>query len=377
MKSRQLRAIAVRVAYHIGQKLPALHGHPTRTLVMMVSAFLAAGGPVLSEMGRALADLPGSLTQKVKRMSRFLCRSEWDVFEAFAAVGQKIVETMAHAFPTKKILLALDWTDLGEFWGLWLSLPYQGRALPLVGQALAKVSGEGSLTYTEGELLRRFLTLFSSEIRGRIVILADRGFAKRELFEDLNRLGVPWVIRLPRDRHLDHNGQWIELRELGIQPGQTLLAPHVRIIQKDPIEVNLAIRRLRPGEANDPDDDTWYLATSAEDLQESLSWYSQRFQIEEMFRDLKDRLHMDRHRLQTEESMGKMMLIIALAYLVILEDGTQWRSRTDLMRIQKNTAWGKLSIFRIAWACFEACLSEPSEEAAQIIVSRWMNRRAA
>ena len=126
MQSKMLRAIALRVVYFIQQKLPDLHGQPTRTLVMMVTAFIATGGPWLSRMGRKLTELPGSLTGKVKRMSRFLCRSEFDLAEAFEAMARRVIETMAHAHPKRMILVALDWTDLGEFMGLWLSLPYHG-----------------------------------------------------------------------------------------------------------------------------------------------------------------------------------------------------------------------------------------------------------
>ena len=46
---------------------------------------------------------------------------------------------------------------------------------------------------------------------------------------------------------------------------------------------------------------------------------------------------MDDHVLGKEESVAKMMLIVALAYLVVLEDGTQWQGRIDLNRIQETT----------------------------------------
>ena len=99
MVSKYVRALALRVVYHVQQKLPDLHGQPTRTLVMMISAFIAGGGPWLSTMGRTLVDLPGSLQEKVKRMSRFLCQSRFEVREAFTAYARGILETIAHAHP--------------------------------------------------------------------------------------------------------------------------------------------------------------------------------------------------------------------------------------------------------------------------------------
>jgi len=369
MTSRCIRALALRVVYHVQQKLPHLHGQPTRTLVMMVTAFLAAGGPWLSEMGRKPADLPGALQDKVKRLSRFLCRSEFDLAEAF--------ESVAHVHPKRRIEVAMDWTDLGEYMGLLLSLPYQGRALPLRCVVLPKESALGSMTGEEEELLRSFLGLFPEEIRQRIVILADRGFGKRDLFVTIRNADAHFAIRLSRERHIRVQGTWTELAGLPLGPGQTLLLRGIEYTQEDPFRCHLAVRRLRPEEAHDPTDDTWYLATDLEEIESALMKYSDRFQIEEMFRDLKMRLNMDRHHLGTEASVGKMMLIVTLAYLVVLEDGTQWRSRVDLARLQKSTAWGKLSVYSIARACFEGCLEEPPTEVGNLIVAAWTNRRAS
>lgn len=377
MNSRYVRALALRVVYHLQQKLPGLHGQPTRTMVMMVSAFLAAGGPWLSEMGRKLSDLPGSLQEKVKRMSRFLCQSKFEVREAFVEYARGILETIAHAHPHRRIALALDWTDLGDYMGLWLSIPYHGRALPLGCWVLEKKLAEGSMTAVEEEMLTYFLEALPEELRQHIVILADRGFAKSELMQELSDRKVSWVIRQPRNHHVCIDGTWRALSEIAPAPGEDRLFHDVQIPHATPVAAHLAVRRLAVGRANDPNDDVWYLATNVEDLLQAISWYALRFQIEEMFRDLKSRLHMERHHLGTEESVSKMMLIVALAYLVVLEDGTQWRSRVPLSRIQKSTAWGKLSVYAIARACFEALLPEAPTEIAEVIVGCWTNRRAA
>jgi hypothetical protein len=377
MVSKLVRALALRVVYHVQQKLPDLHGQPTRSLVMMVSAFMAAGGPWLSQMGRQLVDLPGSLQEKVKRMSRFLCQSRFEVRDAFVEYGRRILETIAQAHPDRKIALAWDWTDLGEYQGLWLSIPYHGRALPLACWVLEKAYAQGSMTSVEQEMLRTFLGALPQELRDRIVLLADRGFAKSDLEKDLSDLKTHWTIRQPRHHKVCLEGTWKALSEIQPGPGEDRFYPRVQVTQEDPVAAGLAVRRLPTGEANDPDDDTWYLASDLPDLKEALFFYSLRFQIEEMFRDLKSRLNMDRHQLGTEESVAKMMLIVALAYLVVLEDGTQWRTRVALERIQKTTAWGALSVYGIARACFDAALPEAPREIGDLIVGRWSNLRAA
>lgn len=377
MMLKYVRAVALRVVYHLHQKLPDLHGQPTRTLAMMVSAFIAAGGPWLSQMGRTLADLPSTLQGKVKRMSRFLCKSEFDVTEAFETMAQRVIEGVAHVHPTRMILVAMDWTDLGEYMGLWLSLPYQGRAIPLVCRVLPKASAEGSMTGEELSLVAHFLDLFGVDLRDRIVILADRGFGKRKLFAEIRQHGGHFAIRLSRDRTVHVNGQWVALVDIPLLPERSLTLRDVDYTQEEPFRCHLALRRLSTGEANDPDDDTWYVATDAQDVSIALTWYAARFQIEEMFRDLKDRLNMDRHRLGTEESVSKMMLLVTLAYRIFLEDGTQWRSRIDLAKIQKTTAWGRLSVYSIARAYFDLCLEAPPQDVADVLVAPWSNRRAA
>lgn len=377
MVSKYVRALALRVVYHIQQKLPDLHGQPTRTLVMMTSAFLAAGGPWLSAMGRTLAQVPGSLQEKVKRMSRFLCQSRFDVREAFLQYAVRILETIVHAHPHRRIAIAWDWTDLGEFQGLWLSIPYQGRALPLGCWVLEKQYAQGSVTAVEEDMIRAFTEALPDSLRHRIVLLADRGFAKSDLVRSLAQGRVHWVIRLPRTYTIGQEGRWKALTELALAPGEDRFLRDVDCFQEAPYRVQLVCRRLPAGAAHDSDDDTWYLATDVPDPSEVLSWYALRFQIEEMFRDLKSRLHMDDHRLGTEESVAKMMLIVALGYLVVLEDGTAWRSRVALERIQKTTAWGTLSIYAIAQACFDAALPEAPTDVGDLILARWTNTRAA
>lgn len=377
MVSKYVRAVALRVVYHLQQKLPDLHGQPARTLTMMISAFLAAGGPWLSRMGRTLADLPGSLQEKVKRMSRFLCQSRFDVGEAFLQYAGRMLEAIAQAHPKHMICVAWDWTDLGDYQGLWLSIPYHGRALPLACWVLEKAFAVGGMTAVEEEMIRAFIQALPESVRRRIVILADRGFAKSDLMRELLERKIHFVIRQPRHHKIRRNGAWQALGELPLDPGEDFFLHDVGCIEDSPVEIQLACRRLAAGKANDPDDDTWYLATDVEDLPVALSWYRLRFQIEELFRDLKSRLHMDEHQLGTEQSVAKMMLIVALGYLIVLEDGSQWRSRVALDRIQKATAWGALSVYAIAQACFEASLPEAPTDVAEMIVAHWTNRRAA
>jgi hypothetical protein len=162
-----------------------------------------------------------------------------------------------------------------------------------------------------------------------------------------------------------------------MEAGGTKIFRNVTYTHQEEFLCHVAIRRLHVGEASDPEDDTWYVATDADDIAIALTWYGERFQIEEMFRDLKDRLNMDRHQLGTEESVGKMMLIIALAYRIVLEDGTQWLSKIGIDRIQKPTSRGTLSVWGKAKACFEAALPEAPPEVGNLIVGHWTNRRAA
>lgn len=242
---------------------------------------------------------------------------------------------------------------------------------------MEKAFAVGSMTPVEEEMMGAFIDALPEPLRRRIVILADRGFAKSDLMREFSERKIHFVIRQPRNHKICLEGKWKALSEIPLGPGEELFLHDVGCIQDSPFQIQLACRRLPTGKANDPDDDTWYLATDVYNLPQALNWYSLRFQIEEMFRDLKSRLHMDEHVLGTEESVAKMMLIVALAYLVVLEDGTQWRGRIALDRIQKTTAWGILSVYSIAKACFDAALPDAPTEVGDLIVRRWTNLRAA
>lgn len=128
------------------------------------------------------------------------------------------------------------------------------------------------MTDEEASLLRQFLDLFSADVRRRMAVVADRGFAKIELMKILEGAGVAGAIRLPRHHHVQVGSTWVALADMPMAAVETRAWGAVALTREHRFPCRLAARRLATGEANDPDDDTWYLATNATDPAQSLSW---------------------------------------------------------------------------------------------------------
>jgi hypothetical protein len=278
-----------------------------------------------------------------------------------------------------------------------LALPYHGRAIPLAVGILAEGFLENEMTAFEIDLVHRFLgwlfrlsattggfdsrltdpfvqrapkpalrpilpcsrplsqgsthsfrgePLFPA-LRSRIVVLADRGFAKTELFQAIEREGAGYVIRLPRDHRVRVQGEWRELRALPIAPGETRTYRQIPHTQEHEHAIGLVVRRLPVGKANDPDDDTWYLATNRPELDRAADWYSLRFRTEELFKDWKSILDAAKHRLHSEEAVAKLVGILGVFYSYVVLEG-QIKTPPDRLRqvTQNRKGNPELGIFR-------------------------------
>ncbi len=216
--------------------------------------------------------------------------------------------------------------------GLHLALAYKGRALPLFTKVIRKELLETSQTLLEVEILRDFFGWIDPSLYSRVVILADRGFAKVELLREITGYGTHFAIRSPRDRMVLVDGSWCPLEALKLEPAEKRILKDVLITKEHQFKAHIAIRRLKEGQANDPEDDTWYILTDLQPTEIALSLYEKRFWIEEMFRDLKNNrngFHMDQHQIVSEEIFEKMLLVVQLAYLVLIEEGTNQMDKVD------------------------------------------------
>jgi hypothetical protein len=369
-----IRKMATRVAYHLGSILPEFHQSPFKTLCLLVTTMSHLRKASVAGLARALPTLR-DLEGVYKRVRQFLRYSRFTTEEVYASVCLFLLERLAHLDPGHLIPVLLDWTDYKDLMGLHLALCYKGRALPLFCKILPKSLAKGSMTAVEVELLEQFFKALPELLRPKIIVLADRGFCKLELLGTIRSFGAHYGIRSPRHRHILIDGSWKTLQSIELEPGQKKILLHSALHPRHPFPVNVAIRRLKEGQANDPDDDVWYILTDLDPAETALGLYEKRMWIEEMFRDFKNTrngFHLEKHLVKSPEIFEKLILVISLTYLVLIQEGANHMGEIPLSVIlRKRKDHPDLSVLQIAIALLDKVLQDLPTEPWQAFLRIW------
>src|SRR5215510_7980255 len=158
-----------------------------------------------------------------------------------------------------------------------LSVIYRGRAVPLVWSVLQHGSAQVAFDAYQALLDRAALLLPRG---GKVIFLADRGFADTALMAHLDRLGWPWRIRIKSSFWLYRRGhRRCKVERLAVARGYACFWPQVAIPEKRYGPVYLAVAQAWQGQ------DTWYVLSDEPTDSKTLQEYGLRFDIEENFLD--------------------------------------------------------------------------------------------
>lgn len=365
--------------------LRELHGSAVKTLSLLVWALALVKKPNLSQWARVLGlyrKRPDGSRQaygfayKKFRIWRFLSRSIFRPEELWEAITHRLLDPRDSLRRRHPIFILMDWTDLGDQMALVLALPYHGRALPLLVEIVEKIYLENSMTDLELECVRRFLGWLSPGLRSRIEFLADRGFAKIELFEAIEEAGATYAIRLPRHFQISLSQGWVALGDLGLGVLEEREYRDIECTQEHRHRLGIRMRRIMTGAAHDPDDDTWYIATNRSEISPVLGHYALRMKVEELFRDWKHLLDLDGHELAGEDALGRLVGVLGVYYVLVVLEG---QAHTTPERLRQITRPGRrspeLSIFRQTQAVLERWSDEAGWISPDLLMPLWTQRR--
>jgi hypothetical protein len=173
-----------------------------------------------------------------------------------------------------------------------------------------------------------FIAAVTSALRAvrpemRLVWIADRGFARLNLFQFLSQLGVDSLIRVNAQTKILWQGQKVLLKDLAVRPGQSLwlegviYRPEGRPFERGGIGVNLLVAWKRAKNQPQKGLEPWYVVTTLESPQQALAYYRRRMRIEEGFRDWKQRLGLRQAAVSAVERMARLVAGLVLATLVL------------------------------------------------------------
>lgn len=266
--------------------------------------------------GRGTA-LANAIRKSAKKVQRFLRLGQFTLAHLWPSLLAVFLKH--HVRSTSPIYLAIDRTTWGQVNLLMVSLVWQKRSIPVYWQQLARLGNSNE--QQQIAVLTKALALLADHC---VVVLGDREFCSVDLARWLGEQGVYFCLRQKKSTYLKSTeSDWQRLGELPLTPG-TQMFFNTAIVAKGKgfDQAHLAAKWKRRYRGFAPDE-PWYLLTNLATLDDAISAYQKRFDIEEMFRDFKG----GGYQLEQCKAQGKrftaIVLLCAIAYLCAATQGNQ------------------------------------------------------
>ena len=300
---------------------PCLRLSQAKTLSELVDAAMRCPRISLPNIGRASC---GGVASQIKRCRRFIANQR---IEPSVVMSGVIRRWLKHR--VKPLWISFDWTDIRGFQTLAAAMCIRGRAVPLCWATCDKGLWKGyrSRNAFEESLLLVLRNMIPSHVP--VIILADRGFGRTELARFCQRIGFHYVIRIVSKVHI-RSPRWSgRLDEYPVRHGTAKMLRHVQYRQEHAVRRNVVIRWKK--ELSKSRDECWYLMTDLEGTPAQISdEYAHRMDIEELFRDAKNKSNgwsLRHTRITRADRLDRLLLILALAYILLCGLGLLARSR--------------------------------------------------
>jgi hypothetical protein len=336
--------------------LGVLRKSQAKTLSHLVAATLAAARISLAGIGRELAAMEdGAAKHAIKKAWRFCANSRIEPVEVMPALINRLwrrrLTWHAKKPVNRPLLVSLDWTKVRKFHTLMAALVVQGRALPFGWESYRDKVQHKSQNDLEYAMLLKLKAAVPAGIR--IVVLADRGFGRAALAQVCQNLKLDYLIRIDADVIVKTERWQGNLKHYPLQRGMCRSWASVDYRSDALIKTNL-IARWKKGLEGDKDQ-PWYLITSLKlgkkgEARRLSNLYALRFDIEELFRDAKNEhlgWSLGKTRITKPERLDRLILILALAYLLLVALGLWCRQHKPARLWASNNRREELSAYAI------------------------------
>ena len=258
----------------------------------------------LSGMGRgaALLDEEQTFRGQLKRAFRFLNNPQFDSWEVGKGWFDRLTEGL------QEVLIAVDWTHVGDFMILEASLVVAGRGIPFFSLSVPKGEIKGrqrtlelSMDYALAAMRRPGQTLYT---------LVDRGFAAMEYLGPSELYpGMRRVTRLKATMILQWDSISAPLKEWPLYEGEVIEIPVARLGRQKQVICGAVLAHVGA---------TCYLACHRSDVGKVLNFYQKRVWLEEQNRDIKTafkgRVMRFLRAIRFERMWGLLGLALSIAY---------------------------------------------------------------
>lgn len=296
----------VRLLFH------RLHGSQQKTLAFFVDALLGAQDVRLAEMAREAAfQSDGQVRYTLKRLWRFLSNGRF----SDSVVTEGLAQWLWPRFQGwKHIPISIDWThnETRDRWTtLVASVTLAGRGIPLMMWSYRKADYDQYLSrnHCEQAFVEHLMQLLPDD--DRIILIADRGFARVDFFQWLSERGIHFLIRVPRTASVESARYKGSLAKLNVANGECYCLGNTRYTQKG---YWMAPQLVVARENQPSDPDPWFLVTSLPYRATTLTkLYARRMVIEEDFREAKSRLDWSDSRIRKLPHYRRLTTLVMIA----------------------------------------------------------------
>jgi hypothetical protein len=339
------------IAWLVSACAVSLRQSQAKTLTALVHAALFTPRISLANLGRHLRG-QAKVKHRIKRVWRFIANDRVEPSVAMTPV----VERLLARHPKRRPLgVSFDWTDIRGLQTLVAAANVKGRAIPLCWASCHKhvYDGHRSRNAFEESLLLMLRQMIPDHVK--VVILADRGFGRTELGRFCQRRGFSYVIRIQGKVRVKFNDADVRLDHYPVRKGTSERLDNViyRSRSREPLHQHVVIRWAKglPKRRDEP----WYLMT---DLPREEGWtalrtsklYGQRMDIEQLFRDGKNKRHGWSLRdtgIDRPDRLDRLILVLALAYLLLMGVGLIATERYDPSHWSSNRRSDSASLFTV------------------------------
>jgi hypothetical protein len=312
----------------------AAHQARLKALSTLLQGLLLLGEASLLGMGRgaALLDEEKTFRGQLKRAFRLLNNPQVDPWENGNALFGRLTQGL------KAVLIAVDWTQVGDFMILEASLVVEGRGIPVFSLSVPKGELKGrqralelSMEYALAAMRRPEQTLYT---------LVDRGFGALD-YVGPSEL-YPWMHRVTRLKAtliLHWDSVSAPLQAWPLYEGEVVEIPVARLGRKKQVLCGAVLAHLGA---------RCYLACHPDDVGDVLNFYQRRVWIEEQNRDVKTGFKGNVMRflraLRFERRWGLLGLALSIAYSTAQKEHHQYeRLSRHYKDGRKDLSWLSLS----------------------------------
>ena len=258
------------------------------------------------------AEVRAQMAQSVQR--RFVRWLENERIEVNELYGPLIQNALGE-WGMSTLYLALDTSQLWDKYCIMrLAIVYRGRAIPLIWKVIEH--GSSSVALAEYKpLLEEAAKLLPLYVSGRIIFLADRGFADTELMRLLSEtLHWHWHIRIKSCFKVYRPKRAAcQISRCAPKAGEAQFWHSIRITDERFGPVHLAMAHLRESK------ERWYVLSSLPTSLKTFDDYGLRFDIEENFLDDKSNgFQLEASLLRSAKALTRLCFVLAVATLFLV-----------------------------------------------------------